>query len=633
MNWRTRWLVCTVALMGALPACGDDASAEGDTGSESGGDDDSLDASSSAPADSSSDGSSVDDTGTTAVGSESSGAGSSTGDPCDCVPAECPAECIAPLAPEVGFVEIEPVDFTLHAGAQSQDFTSSPARLWYGFQPADEAPDDKPLVVVFNGGPGAASEIMFSFNVSARSFDEDHNGGAAIGPSPASWTSIANLLYIDARTTGFSYNMMDDPSNPQARTAEFDVQNFNPPLDAADFVRVVLRFLAAHPQIRAKPVVLAGESYGGVRATLMLDLLLDYEAHASATVAYQDDALADEIQAHFDAVFPGVAGQSFAPEQIAQQFTHQILVQPLFLGASQLDNAGVLFDQPGSVIFDIAADVGQTFLPCSAQGGGCDPYFNAISFVEGVAGRDRFAYPYAYDWLFGRIDSLAPKFSTVDLSGEFFGVDLTLVDWLYADARTQAYRAPGAAGAPRPPLELAFAGVHPRLLSPGRSFVGGAPLHLDGDYPTTFGALESWDTYYLPSNYIVLDAFYGTTATNYGVDPYAPANAAAFLRNAAYVNTFITNAAYDLVIWGPAIPPTIAQLDTYVAGATHDELGPVGADRPGQVVIDYADGAFGLGPGESRTVRFPFYAEASHTVTLNQPVELLADVTEWLAEP
>lgn len=43
----------------------------------------------------------------------SSSAGSSTGDPCDCDPEECPVECLDPLVPEVGFVEIEPIDFTL----------------------------------------------------------------------------------------------------------------------------------------------------------------------------------------------------------------------------------------------------------------------------------------------------------------------------------------------------------------------------------------------------------------------------------------------------------------------------------------------------------------------------------------
>jgi hypothetical protein len=424
--------------------------------------------------------------------------------------------------------------------------------------------------------------------------------------------------------------MMDDPSDPLERAAEFGPANFNAPLDAADFVRVVLRFLAAHPQIRANPVVLAGESYGGVRATMMLELLLAYEAHAGDTVAYQDDALVAEIQAHFDAAFPEMAGQSFAPEQIAQQFSHQILVQPFFLGAGQYAHTGELFDQPGSVIFDIAADTGQTFVPCSAQGPGCDPYANALGFVESVAGRDRFAYPYPYDWLFGRIDSLGPKLSTVALAAELFGADLLAVDLLYADARAQAYRVPTFA--PAPPPELGF--VHPAALLLRRepSFSGGPALPLDGDFPATFGQLQSWDTYYLPSNYVVLETFYGETAANFDIDPYSPTNASAFLRNAVYVKTFITNAAYDLAIWGPAIPPTLADFDDVVVGVAHDQLGPARAERPGQIVLDYAEGAFGLGPGESRTIRFPFYAEASHTVTLNQPAELLADVGQWLVE-
>ncbi|RMG93915.1 MAG: hypothetical protein D6705_17430 [Deltaproteobacteria bacterium] len=268
------------------------------------------------------------DTGTTSTGASAG----TTGDPCDCPPGECPPECAGPLEAEVGFIEIEPVTYRLHRPGQTLELTASAARMWYAFQPAADAPEDRPILLLFNGGPGAASEILFGFNTSQRSLDPAHNGGGDVGPSPAPWTDFANVLAIDARITGYAYNMVEGASDVAVRDAEFSARNFNPYLDGADFVRVLLRFLAAHPDLQDNPVVLVGESYGGTRATVMLDLLLDYAAHATGDLPYEDDALAAEIQAHLDAVFPGLGGQVAPPELVAQQFSRQILVQPLLLG-------------------------------------------------------------------------------------------------------------------------------------------------------------------------------------------------------------------------------------------------------------------------------------------------------------
>lgn len=622
-----------VLAIGAIAAvgCGDDGTGlqPATTGSSTGGGDGTTAAVATSQAGDTT--SAPTSTATGDLDTTAAGSSDSTGDPCACAPLQCPPECTAPLEPEIGFAEIEPVTFTLHHGAQSQTLTSSPARLWYGFAPAAQAPEDAPLLVLFNGGPGAASEVIFAFNTTDKSFDEAHNGGGAIGDSPSSFTAFANVLYIDARITGFSYNLMDDPTDPVARAAELGIQNFNTWLDAADFVRVVLRFLAAHPQIFDSEVVLVGESYGGVRATAMLDLLLRYGEHASAAATYEDAALAQEIQAHFDALLPAQAGRSFGPDVIAQQFSKQVLVQPLVLGDQQHQRTGQLHDAAGSVIFQIATDTGTNFVPCSAQGLGCDPFFNALDFVELVAGRDRFTHTMPYGWLFERIDSLSPKLSTLSLATEMFGADPVRVPDLHAKARTGAWRTPGMFPAPpSPPAALARGPRSYELMSPGFSLVGGGFTHADGDYPATFGALEPWDTYYLASNYIVLDAFYSGAATGWGVDPYADELAIAFLHDVLWVDTFITNAAWDLVIWSPAIPDTMEQFPTYVQSAVHDELGPAGVERPGQILVDYPAGAFGRPTAQQRTIRFPIYDASGHTVPLHQPQELADDIAAWL---
>ncbi|HSW59809.1 MAG TPA: hypothetical protein VLJ60_03365, partial [bacterium] len=67
---------------------------------------------------------------------------------------------VLPVEFESGFIEIEPVNYILDTRSQTADR----ARMWYNFQPADESPHEKPLFVFFNGGPGAATALLFTYN-------------------------------------------------------------------------------------------------------------------------------------------------------------------------------------------------------------------------------------------------------------------------------------------------------------------------------------------------------------------------------------------------------------------------------------------------------------------------------------
>ncbi len=110
----------------------------------------------------------------------------------------------APLVDEAGFIEIEPVGMS--------EWTQ---RLWYVFQAADQDAESKPLVVFFNGGPGSTTEILLGFNTAKRTVDQARTNGAAVAVNPASWSRFANLLYLDAPNTGFSYALPGDASKPQ----------------------------------------------------------------------------------------------------------------------------------------------------------------------------------------------------------------------------------------------------------------------------------------------------------------------------------------------------------------------------------------------------------------------------------
>lgn len=203
------------------------------------------------------------------------------------------AACVsAPLTAEAGFLEI------------------GTSRMFYSFHPADDCQLSRPVALLFNGGPGISTAPLMTLNTGPYTLASYDGVNSGLVANPSSWTRFANVLYVDARLAGFSYDL--------APLGDYTWRG-----DTALFVRGLLQFLAAHPMLRANRVVLVGESYGGTRATRMLDLLFHYGTRA-------EGALAAEIQAHFDAVF-GAAGELVAPDVIARQFGHQVLIQPLVL--------------------------------------------------------------------------------------------------------------------------------------------------------------------------------------------------------------------------------------------------------------------------------------------------------------
>ena len=225
---------------------------------------------------------------------------------------------LPPLVTEAGFIDIPPQPTAARYAA----------RIFYDFQPADTQPASRPLFVLFNGGPGdATSTLLLQRGTGRMTLDSDAAAGPSPVVNPASWTQFANLLYLDERLAGFSYGLL-----PAVGCVMSDVE------DASDFVRALLTFLDGHVALRGNPVVLVGESYGGVRATWMLDLLLRYQTEAAKGGA----DLPALIQAHYDAVFPGDAGTPVDEATAARQFGWQVLIEPLVEGAAQFAKQAVL---------------------------------------------------------------------------------------------------------------------------------------------------------------------------------------------------------------------------------------------------------------------------------------------------
>jgi len=492
------------------------------------------------------------------------------------------------LKNEAGFMTIEPIIFYFHYGDHFSRLLlkSSEARIWYSFHAADKNSAKNPLFVFFNGGPGSATcSGLMSMYTSEFTLDKgiETGGGDIFLPNPYSWTQLGNLLYIDAREAGFSYNLMSQDKSIQdegLRFREFNAQNFNPFFDAADFIN-------------------------------------------------QDEALVDEIQAHFDVVFPNYQGQIVPPQVITEQFGHQILIQPAISYGYQTQITDDLILQPGGLIDQFEQETGIPYDP--------DIHEDPLYYVKDVADRDYYIYTKPAGWLNGFFSNAARLLHFTQNLTLMTGMDVTAIPQLYASERNQAYRvistnypysillAPDIA---TPLIRLHF--IEPAIQEARQA------NQEPGDMDAVFGTLQPWDRYYISSNGNANWAFHVYNVAivrGYDVTIYEPRLGRMFLQNVAHVHTFITNAALDLVVYSDAIPPSLARHDDIVESVQHIKHPMNGEIRPGYIILNYHQSAFpNVQNLASRTIRFPLYESSCHAVSLTQPEELLSDVSAWLTE-
>lgn len=472
-----------------------------------------------------------------------------------------------PIVAHSGFIDIEPIEYVRHGVARS----SSSARLFYSFRPADNAAHDAPTFVFFNGGPGYATSLgLMSYGTAPTTVQTWEEGGAVVA-NPWSWTKLGNLLYLDARQSGFSYSTVAGVSDGALRAAEATSRNFNEYLDAADLVRTMLRALAATPGVQDNPIVVVGESFGGVRATLLIKYMLDYAELRTASW-YQDPTLADEISAHYDAI-----GSTVASEDPRDQLQAQVLVQP-FIAHTQFDDQALAMCEPGTPEAVAALQAG---VSCTDLRYVRDPY----QFDEDVGWSDEL------DFVAG---SHLLDATSLPL---MLGVDPLTISGLRATERTEAFR----------------------LFEEYRA----SPVQ--ASFLEAFGQLQTWDKYHVSLH---AGDFNDDIYTN--VYPCV-----FFAQALARVETFVTNGELDLVVDTPVLPTTMMNCQQFVTRPFVDGVQivtePTGEEaRPGQWVVTLnADAPKGAG---QRIVRFPSYAAAGHMVAVRQPGELFEDVSDFLRE-
>ncbi|CAG9939737.1 unnamed protein product [Clonostachys rosea f. rosea IK726] len=115
-----------------------------------------------------------------------------------------------------GYVHLPP-GFLDDVDGEKQDY---PINNFFWFFEARNSPQDAPLAIWLNGGPGASSMIGLLSENGPCIINEDSE---TTRPNPWSWNNHVNMLYIDQpNQVGFSY---DEPTNG---TAVYDDQRIYP---------------------------------------------------------------------------------------------------------------------------------------------------------------------------------------------------------------------------------------------------------------------------------------------------------------------------------------------------------------------------------------------------------------------
>ncbi|WES64325.1 hypothetical protein P0L94_17905 [Microbacter sp. GSS18] len=129
---------------------------------------------------------------------------------------------------------------------------------------AADAPADRPVTFVFNGGPGASSAYLHVGAVGPRRVVLPDDGSTARMPvrlvdNEASWIADTDLVFVDPVGTGFSRAIPPEPNAGKDAPTYWSYDR-----DLAAMREFISRWLSRNGRWSA-PVFIAGESYGGYR--------------------------------------------------------------------------------------------------------------------------------------------------------------------------------------------------------------------------------------------------------------------------------------------------------------------------------------------------------------------------------
>ena len=573
---------------------------------------------------------------------------------------------IKPLQAETDFYEIEPIQWKFtHNTIIDLSFSgkSNVNRLWYSFFPADDTPASKPLFVMLNGGPGCATSLnLFAMNTAPYTLDRNVMGdsvGQKYKKNDYSWTKLGNLLYIDAPNAGFSYMLSDVETKAGVIDLFTNGSNYNPFIDAAQVLRVVLRFLKEHPAIQQNEVIFVGESYSGVRVTTILNLLLNYENYGNGKRVYKDVELSKLIKEQLDSL-PMENKKSYTYDDIAQQFGRQILIQPQIVDEYQTKDFIREMKPDNSLMQTLANEKGSkiTWKDFKKKKGWKKDTGVAITmFMNLILDRDKYHYKKPWSWSDNNEEFAIKGLTNVDVLSKVTGCDIENVKYFSAKERKNSVRyllkkdtdifeywvvRKFIDWKANPEVKMMLKLVPKREIRP-------VPAVNDPRSLTSvFGELNKYDSYMSGTNVYVFIGFmmgYGPLFNRdlYDVKPGSSKRyGKMFLDNISIVDTFMTDAKCDLVVYSPALPK---QFDPAIGGRYNDIVKDVDSQRgrvemngtctDGFIEIDFKP-EFLVGKGSiksnSRKIHWPHYETSGHSVSSTQPKKFRDDVEKWLQE-
>ncbi len=401
----------------------------------------------------------------------------------------------ANLSPEAGFVDVPPRTVTLAGRSVTIGAT---ARLFYNEWPAAREPQSAPIVFLSNG---FTAETVRAFGTGPMTVDVS----GAIVPNPTPLTALANLVYLEPRQAGYSYDVVDGRAPDPSLDCTSDI--FNEYVDAADYLLGALAFLDAHPALQG-PVLWLGESYAGVRVTWLIAYLRGRFDLAN----YGDPTLAAAID------------KAAATRPLSSLAAGQILLEAWLAGGAHT-----------AAIDAACIDPGETAAVAQSVPGGCGDA-GACACAD-ANGRSPYDFEYTLAQQTARENDASNAHILPDRAAALLGVALPSIAGL-----SQSERAAG------------FKCSQPNAADPNETLPDETPL------VNALGDLPSGQFWYLNFSPLQPDTDTASWTRDWETQPF---EGTAFVDNLHDVPAFVTDGALDLVVPFRALAPAL----TAIAGA------------------------------------------------------------------
>jgi carboxypeptidase C (cathepsin A) len=148
----------------------------------------------------------------------------------------------------------------------------SSTHLHYWFVEAENSPQDAPVVLWLNGGPGCSS--LDGFFYEHGPFEVDVNDYSKLVEREYRWNKNVNMLYVESPVgVGFSYSDTDDYKCTDDRTA-------------TENRKAIEAFYSMFPEYKTNKFYITGESYGGIYVPTLAEAILNGEQDGTYTGAH-----------------------------------------------------------------------------------------------------------------------------------------------------------------------------------------------------------------------------------------------------------------------------------------------------------------------------------------------------------